>query len=134
MSDNVRVVAVALFNKTQQKYLIVRRGPEQTGAGSWEFPGGKVEKNESDKQALIREIDEELNYQLNPQKLEYVGENTYTYPTKSILLVLYRCEAEIKTFQLSEHDEQQWVSLTEIDRSALAPADVAFIAVLQAIA
>ena len=127
MSDNVRVVAVAFFDKIQQKYLIVRRGPEQSGAGFWEFPGGKVEKNESDQEALVREIEEELAFSMQPENLEYIGENLHCYPTKSILLVLYRHQEEIKKFVLSEHDAQVWVSLTEIHQYQLAPADIPFI-------
>ncbi len=131
MSDNVRVVAVALFDQIKEKYLIVRRGPEQSGAGFWEFPGGKVEENESDNVALVREIEEELNFSIQPETLEYIGENIHHYPTKSILLVLYRYKEQIKNFQLSEHDAQEWVLLTEISDYKLAEADVPFIKMLK---
>ena len=56
MSDNIRVVAIAFFRQTDQKYLICRRGPAGSGAGAWEFPGGKVDAGETEVEALVREV------------------------------------------------------------------------------
>lgn len=61
IAQHTQVVALALFNPQREAYLIVKRGQDQSGAGKWEFPGGKIESHEGPKQALAREISEELS-------------------------------------------------------------------------
>lgn len=55
----VRVVAGALFDK-QGRVLIAQRPPGKIMAGRWEFPGGKLDEGETHRQALVRELEEEL--------------------------------------------------------------------------
>ena len=125
----VRVVAAVIHRLEDERVLLVRRGPGQSGAGSWEFPGGKVELQESDRQALRREIEEELG--LLVEVRSFVGEELYQYPSKTIRLCLYHVMIEGGVLNLTEHDASEWRLISEIDETSLSPADRPFVARLQ---
>ncbi len=120
------VAAVIHLVHAPEKILIVRRGPGQSGAGFWEFPGGKVELGESPEQALHREIEEELGIRIQVQSL--VGEELHHYPTKSIRLRLYRAETLQEKLTLTEHDGFKWCLPSEIPIEELSAADRPFVA------
>lgn len=107
------------------RVLIVRRGPSQSGAGAWEFPGGKVERGESPSLALIREIKEELGIDIHVK--EQVGERDFAYPTKTIRLRVYWATPVSEDLTLTEHDAYQWVRPEQIDIESLSEADRPFI-------
>jgi 8-oxo-dGTP diphosphatase len=133
MSDNIRVVALAFFRVTDRKYLICRRGPEESGAGSWEFPGGKIDMNETHLQALVREISEELSVTIDPRLLIFVSDHQHQYETKNIHLFLYLYKVESVEFTLIDHDQSAWVSLEQMSEYSLAAADIPFIEKLRLI-
>lgn len=124
----IRVVAAAIFNKTGQ-VLIARRARGQSGEGEWEFPGGKVEKGESDVEALVREIHEELN--LSIKIGESLGSNQLHLSNKIIELVVYISEFDSGEVQLVDHDAYEWVELNQLLNFQLARADVPFVKLLQ---
>lgn len=127
----VVVVALALQRKSDQKYLLTRRGPGQSGAGEWEFPGGKIEAEETQKQALIREIDEELSLSLDENKLVFVGEHLENYPTKAVQIFLWKMIVDYNpTIVLSEHDLSLWLSKDQIANFNLSAGDKPFINLL----
>lgn len=129
---NIVVVALALKRKLDAKYLVARRGPGQTGAGEWEFPGGKVEPGESSQQALVREIKEELGLDIDANKLVYIAENTHAYAEKTLQLFLWQLELlEIPQIQLTEHDQLRWCSTEDMRRLELSPGDQPFIGQLE---
>lgn len=130
-SETVLVVAAALQRPGPEgkEFLIVRRGPQQAGAGFWEFPGGKVEPGEETTAALVREIQEELGVVI--QVGDFVGENLFRYPTKQIRLLLFECQILQGTIQLTEHDALQWLRAEEIPTADLSEADRPFVPVLQ---
>ena len=70
-------VVCALIENTEGKIFCCKRGPGRSLEGYWEFPGGKVEKNETHEETIIREIKEELKSDIIP--LEYLGVSNYTY-------------------------------------------------------
>jgi mutator protein MutT len=117
--DSILVVA-AIFHRGQEVALF-RRGPQQSGAGHWEFPGGKVEVGESETQALQREIEEELGIRIHPG--EFLGENIHQYPAKKIRLRFYWVPFLGDPFVLSEHDAFQWVKPQDLDVQILSEAD-----------
>lgn len=122
------LVVAALVQRSddpEKRILVVRRGPQQSGAGFWEFPGGKVEKGESPEQALVREIKEELNISVTVGDL--LGEEEYTYPTKSICLRVYWTETKQNDVQLIEHDALKWCLPEEINVQELSEADRPFV-------
>ena len=128
MTDKIKVVALALFCKQEQKYLIVRRGPDQSGAGFWEFAGGKVEAGESDLSALVREIKEELQFDLSAENLYFLARHDYAYPNRFVDISLFKYDVDsccVPT--LIDHDQYAWVSTQDLKNYQLSPADIYFL-------
>jgi 8-oxo-dGTP diphosphatase len=90
----------------------------------WEFPGGKIEANEDEKSALLREIQEELNASI--EIIERLPEHVYAYtPEKEIRLIPYRCKLAVgATLNAREHAELRWVERHELLALDWAAADV----------
>ncbi|MES2803175.1 MAG: (deoxy)nucleoside triphosphate pyrophosphohydrolase [Bdellovibrionota bacterium] len=126
-TEVLQVVALALFHPVRKRYLIVRRNSQQSGAGHWEFPGGKIEADETQTQALVREIVEELGFKIKESDLKYIHSNQYQYPQRTVEIHLFRYEKAIDEFVLVDHDQHAWVDEAEISTFALAPADIPFI-------
>ncbi|WP_413561268.1 (deoxy)nucleoside triphosphate pyrophosphohydrolase [Bdellovibrio sp. HCB209] len=127
----VLVVAAVIRQEgdPDKRILLVRRGPDQSGAGFWEFPGGKVEPSESPEQALRREIEEELGILIKVG--DFIGEEDFTYPTKTIRLRVYETLTDTSHITLTEHDASKWVRAEEIKRDELSAADRPFVDILQ---
>ncbi len=136
MSDNtgiVKVVAIAFFNPTDQKYLICRRGPAESGAGAWEFPGGKVDQGETNEQALAREIQEELGVHIIVTKLKFISDHNHQYINKNIHIYLYKYDVISLDYTLIDHDQSAWVDIDQMMTYNLAEADVPFVKKLKLI-
>ncbi len=89
----------------------------------WEFPGGKVEPNESEESCLIREILEELNLVID--HLEKLPSNVHSYiGGKTIELIPFRCKVIEGNLILKEHLQIKWVSKTELLGLDWAEADI----------
>ena len=97
-------VAAAIIKK-DNKILIASR---KTGefAGMFEFPGGKVEPGETSKQALIREIQEELETSINID--EFFMNVNYTYPTFILDMDCFICSLKDEQITLNVHDSIKW--------------------------
>ena len=124
----LRVVAAALFD-AERRVLIAERPAGKHMAGWWEFPGGKVGVDESDAQALIRELREELGVDARPDA--EIMTLTHDYPDRVVDLVLWR--ATVASGVPSGLDGQQlkWVQCSALESERLLPADRPFIAALQ---
>ncbi|MBM4365931.1 MAG: (deoxy)nucleoside triphosphate pyrophosphohydrolase [Deltaproteobacteria bacterium] len=118
----VRVVCACIRRGTT--VLVARRGPLMEHAGTWEFPGGKVEMGEDDREALAREIAEELGCRVTVGAL--AGEGI----TGRIHLVGYWCEAKEEPVA-TEHDRLEWAELHALGGFRWAPADGPIIAAIQ---
>lgn len=130
MANPVLVVAAVIRRDKdpEKRVLLVRRGPEQSGAGYWEFPGGKVEPGEDPTDALVREIDEELGLHISVGDL--VGEQDFAYPSKTIRLRVYWTHTSDEHVELREHDALKWVLPSEIMTEELSAADRPFVSLL----
>ncbi len=117
----IKVVA-ALIEK-DGKYLIARR---KTGSkdvlGKWEFPGGKVEKDETEENAIEREIKEE--FEMSIKAIKFITNNVCEYPDKVVDLRLYECKYISGEFNLHDHFEYKFVDKNEILEYDLCPADI----------
>lgn len=106
-------VAAAIIIKGSN-VLIARRPIDKHKGGYWEFPGGKVEPSETAKQALIREIAEEVNIRI--QSAELFKEINYTYPEKSVHLHFFKCELFTGEAHGVEGQEIRWVKLSALSQ------------------
>ncbi len=117
------ITVVAALIKKDNKYLIARRstGSEDV-LGKWEFPGGKVEKNETEEHAIEREIKEE--FEMDIKALKFLTNNICEYPSKTIDLRLYECKHINGEFHLHDHSEYKFVNKEEIINYDLCQADI----------
>ncbi|WLG25993.1 (deoxy)nucleoside triphosphate pyrophosphohydrolase [Pseudomonas lurida] len=104
------------------KILITRRAPGQNLEGLWEFPGGKLEHEESPQECIIRELREELG--VESVAGEVLTTTTYSYPGGEIELIAISVELQSTQFTLQVHDRFEWVRPQELLRYDLAPADI----------
>jgi 8-oxo-dGTP diphosphatase len=123
----LRVVAAALFDD-DGRVLIAERPAGKHMAGWWEFPGGKVAAGESDTQALIRELREELGVEARP--IAAIMTLTHDYPDRVVDLVLWRASAHGVPRGL-DGQQLKWVDCESLASERLLEADRPFIAALQ---
>ena len=124
------VVSIALVNNNDQ-VLIAKRPNNKHLAGFWEFPGGKVEKDETPENALIREVKEELNININNKCIAPLSFSEFDYKNFHLLLLLYICrrwEGEPLTM---EENELKWVKASMLRKYKMPPADDSLIYSLQ---
>ena len=114
-------VVAAVIKNQEGKYLITQRNIKKVQGGLWEFPGGKVEGNESKEHAIEREIKEELT--LNIKAKEILGEKVFDYTERSINLIAVHCEKISGEVILNEHEAYAWVTPDKFKDYEFAPAD-----------
>ncbi len=112
---------VAGFLKKGDKFLLVRRPLNKKRGGLWEFPGGKVEDGETLKEAIERELKEELGIETKAKNL--VCKTIYKYPEGEIELSLLEVEFKEDPI-LKEALESKWVTIEESEKLELCPADM----------
>lgn len=115
----VEVVA-AIIKKADKIFITLRSYGEFQNM--WEFPGGKIEVGETRENALIREIKEELELDIN--KLEYLTTVDYDYPNFHLTMHCYICEICGGSLNLNAHNDAKWVSLEELSSQDWVPADI----------
>lgn len=98
-------------------------------AGMWEFPGGKIEPDETPRDALIREIDEELHCTVVVG--DEVTTTTHEYDFGIITLTTFRCDLVEGTPVLTEHAAVRWLAPAKLSELEWAPADVPAVELLQ---
>ena len=113
------------------KILIAQRGKNENLAGKWEFPGGKIEIDETPQQCIKRENREELEVDIVVGN--YLGESICTYSNSKIKLIAYFATILSGDIKLSVHDKVEWITISEFDEYEFAPADIPFIAKLKEI-
>ena len=114
-------VAVGVLIDDQHCVLLARRVKGTHLEGFWEFPGGKVEPNENFHEALSREIQEELNIQINV--LEKIAEEKYIDDEIDIILHYYLCSEKSGTIRLNEHENIAWIEKEDFDKYAFVEGD-----------
>lgn len=118
------VVAAGVIER-RGRILAAKRKKDAHLGGYWEFPGGKLEPEESPEECLVRELREELGVVVAPGKiLEAVF---HRYPEKSVLLLFYACELREGEPEALDCDEVLWVPREALASLPWAPADVPFV-------
>ena len=104
----------AAIIKKDGKFLIAKRKKGAPLENKWEFPGGKVESNETLENCLKRELKEEFG--IETEIGEFIGDNTFDYGEKTIRLLAFNVKYVSGEFQLNVHDEIKWITLEEFNQ------------------
>ena len=114
----IEVVAAIILDK--EKVFATQRGYGEFKDG-WEFPGGKMEQGESPQQALIREIKEELDTEIEVGDL--IDTVEYDYPTFHLTMHCFLCTIKSGDLVLKEHEAAKWLTKETLDSVDWLPAD-----------
>ena len=109
---------------------IIRKGDKifatQRGYGEWkdwwEFPGGKMEMDETPEEALKREIREELSTEISVDEFVCIVE--YDYPKFHLTMHCFLCSLQMEALHLNEHEAARWLSIDELKSVEWLPADL----------
>lgn len=113
---------VAAIIERNGKILLAQRDSHRDQAGLWEFPGGKVEAGESQPQALMRELGEELN--IDAIIGQYIATNQWNSQQRIIRLHAWHIENFSGEPVLHCHSSLAWLTPEDAYRYPLAPADI----------
>ena len=118
----VRVVAAIIIN--DGKVFATQRGYGEFKDG-WEFPGGKIDAGETPEEALVREIKEELDTEVEVKEL--LETVKYDYPKFHLSMDCFICKIKAGELVLKEHEASQWLTKETLDSVEWLPADLGLI-------
>lgn len=121
-STKRRIVVVGAVIIDNGRVFAAQRSDTMSLAGTWEFPGGKIEPGETGPEALKRELQEELEVTVTVG--EWVETTAYEYDFGIVELSTYMCTIESGQPQLTEHSDSRWLTPDELFSVEWAPADV----------
>ena len=131
--QNANKPKIAGENKKREVYVVAgaiikdgyvfaaQRGNKGETKFKWEFPGGKIEPMETPREALVRELQEELKITVKVH--ERITNIVDEYPTQILHIDTYRCELVEGTPILTEHIDMAWSNKEELDKLEFSPAD-----------
>ena len=119
---NIKVVAAVI--KNGNKIYATQRGYGEF-KGGWEFPGGKIEQGETSQEALVREIEEELETKIKVNDL--IDTIKYDYPTFHLSMECFWCEIIKGNLVLLEAEAAKWLTKEELYSVDWLPADLLLI-------
>lgn len=120
MKKLISVVGAAIIQN--QKILCVQRSNSMSLPGFWEFPGGKIELQESKEQALIREIEEELKLKI--KILSSITTARHEYDFGIVELTVFTASIEDGELTLLEHQDYKWLPPNQLLELTWAPVDI----------
>ena len=118
----IKVVAAIIVH--DDKVFATQRGYGEFKDG-WEFPGGKVEPGETPEKALVREIEEELDTEIEVRELLDTVE--YDYPTFHLSMDCFISTVKSGDLVLREHEAAKWLTLETLNSVDWLPADLILI-------
>ena len=122
-------VSAALIVENGKMLITKRSGGEFDGM--WEFPGGKIEPNETKEETVIREIKEELD--LDIAVSSHLISIKYAYPTFKLEMHVYICTITSGELVLNEHADFAWTTQDQIDNFNWIPADIEVVEAIKAL-
>lgn len=124
----IRVVGAVILN-SDDEILCAQRPEGKNLALKWEFPGGKVEEDETETEALVRELDEEMECRIDV--LDKITTTVYEYDFGIVELTTYYAKILSGDIKLLEHVDMKWMSRENIGVLDWAPADIPAIELIQ---
>ena len=123
----IRVVAAVIkaTNENGDPMIFATQRGYGDFKGGWEFPGGKIEEGETPREALVREIKEELETEIAVGEL--IDTIEYDYPTFHLSMDCFWAEIVSGNLVLKEHEAAKWLTKDELDTVEWLPADVTLI-------
>ncbi len=118
-------VAVAVIVNTNKEVLLALRQSHQHQGDLWEFPGGKMEENESVYDALVREINEEIG--LTISSAHVLVQINHDYGDKVVLLDVWLVDAFSGQAQGREGQQLRWCAVSKLIENDFPAANVAII-------
>ena len=124
MADKKNIIDVvgAVLTNEKGEILCALRSQKMSSPGLWEFPGGKIEAGETPQQCLKREIQEELDVEIEVGEL--VEEVVHDDPVVRVHLLTFYGKIVTGTPKAKEHDKLDWRPVEELSRLNWAPADL----------
>ncbi|WP_143317464.1 8-oxo-dGTP diphosphatase MutT [Clostridium sp. HBUAS56017] len=123
------IEVVAAIIKKDNEVFTTRRGYGEF-ENMWEFPGGKVEAGETREEALIREIKEEL--ELDIQITSYLTTIDYDYSNFHLTMHCFICDISGGELHLNAHNSVKWTTIEKLDNLNWVPADILVVEKLKA--
>ena len=124
------VALIGLINEKNEVLISLRKNRSEYN-NFWEFPGGKVEEGETPEKALIREVKEELNIDINNKCIAPLSFSEFDYKNFQLLLLLYVCRRWDGEPMSMESNKLEWVKPNMLRAYKMPPADDALIYCLQ---
>ena len=118
----VRVAAAVIIDKG--RVFATQRGYGEYKDG-WEFPGGKIEPGETPEEAIVREIMEELEAEIEPVRL--IDTVEYDYPGFHLSMDCFLCRLKSENIVLKEHEAARWLDKSSLYDVEWLPADLGLI-------
>lgn len=115
-------VSCAIIKNDRGEILVTQRSASMKLPLKWEFPGGKIEENETAEECLLREIREELSVEI--EVIKSLTSVEYYYDDFSIRLVPFICEIKDGNVKLTEHANFLWLKPIESSNLDWAEADI----------
>jgi len=120
--DEVKTLIVSAALIIERGKILITQRKEGASLGLlWEFPGGKIEECEEPRQALQRELQEELGIEVKVGP--FFGASFYPYPECPVLLLVYSCSVKKGVPRPLKSRDLRWVSFDELKELTMPPAD-----------
>ena len=122
---------VAAVIKKDNKYLIAQRNRNKHFAFHWEFPGGKIEENETPDECIVREVREELGVDISNSCFSPLTFTTFDYEDFSVIIFLYLSREWEGIIKGKENQNLKWVRPNEMFEINMLPADIPLISFIR---
>ncbi len=122
--NHLEVVAAIIINNGEILCMQRNVGKYDYVSYKYEFPGGKLENGESQVQALMRELAEEMNLNVQINYDDFFMTVEHNYPDFSITMHSYICQIDSRSFTRKEHISHTWLKVDSLDTLDWAAADL----------